>query len=575
MSSTLYRKYRPTRWSDIAGQNHVKVTLAFEVATGKVAHAYLFSGPRGIGKTTTARILAKAVNCSSVGKEGEPCDECASCKLVSDGTTLDVIEIDAASHRGIDAVKENIIENARFSPSKLKRKVFIIDEVHMMTVEAFNALLKTLEEPPEGVMFILATTELHKVPATIISRCQRFDFRKIPFADMVERLHELCDDEKCKVDSKVLEEIARHSEGCLRDAEGLLGKVLSVGDGKRISYDQALVVMPRSDYALAAQFVDALLRKESRIALQTVGDCLDQGVDLDGFAAEVTEIMRKVLLTAMSGNPDAFAADLDEDRKQALSAWARLEEPAFIVRAVEILMEKQREMKHATPLQLPLELAAVMICEGIRPLSAAGAGKTISQAPVVRSAPTPSSSARPTAPKPTSAPSVEAEIEAAVDGMLAPALLDQGPAVPVIARVAVVRQEVPLEGVVPVHRVRELWGDLIAKAGEMSHSLTFLLSSAEPEEVVGDTIRIGFRFPFHRDKLNQDKVRSTVETACRGVFGTAMRVEGVLLERSADIGHSGTVATASLGRSAAQKASSAGGSSAADLAAAFGGKVLE
>jgi DNA polymerase-3 subunit gamma/tau len=235
--------------------------------------------------------LARAVNCEEIvakrGTEeatGEPCGKCASCEAILSGETMDIIEIDAASHRGIEAVRENVIESARFAPSRLARKVFIIDEVHMLTTEAFNALLKTLEEPPAHAMFILATTELHKVPATVASRCQRFDFRKVPFEEAVERLRQVCAREGVAVDQATLEDVARASEGCLRDAESLLGKILTLGDGKGVTRDEASVVLPRSDWAMVSTYVEALLRRDARTALTVIDDGLEAGLDLGEFA---------------------------------------------------------------------------------------------------------------------------------------------------------------------------------------------------------------------------------------------------------------------------------------------------
>jgi DNA polymerase-3 subunit gamma/tau len=547
MSATIYRKYRPQRWADIAGQNHVKVTLAFEAATGRIAHAYLFSGPRGTGKTSVARIMARALNCAAVadkrkggdGGDGEPCGTCEHCAAILESRALDIVEIDAASHRGIDSVRENIIENARFSPARLPHKVFIIDEVHMLTTEAFNALLKTLEEPPAHAVFILATTELHKVPPTIVSRCQRFDFRKIPFNDLVERLHSLAEREKVKVDRRTLEEIARHSDGCLRDAEGLLGKVLTVGDGKRVSYDEALVVLPRSDYEALSSFVEALLRRDARTALSTIGDCLESGVDIDQFAGDAVELLRKVLVTKLAGNADIFAFDLDERQKKDLADWAALAETPRLAAALELLVEKRREVKTCHPPQLPLELAAVKICEvaGLAAAApAAGAGDGAERAKA-----------------PAAAPAKEAKTAA-------PAKAHRAEAAPQA-------DETP---VTTIDSLKSLWPEFVKRAGDANHGLPYILGVGEPIGVVGKLVRIGFDFAFHRDKLNEAKNRRMLEDALAGVLNAKVRIEGVLLEKKEAVGHddAAPAETAPAAQAAAPAVD-------ASILSAFGGRVVE
>ncbi len=569
MSVTIYRKYRPQAWAEISGQNHVKVTLAFEIATGKIAHAYLFSGPRGVGKTTAARIFARAVNCLERAKRspqdgdaGEPCGACESCLAIAEGRALDVIEIDAASHRGIDAVRENIIENARFSPSRLACKVFIIDEVHMLTTEAFNALLKSLEEPPSRVVFILATTELHKVPQTILSRCQRFDFRKIPFTDLVERLHALAEREKVKVDRRTLEEIARQSEGSLRDAESLLGKVLTMGDGKRVTYDEALVVLPRSDAESLASFVDALLHRDARSAIMTIGDCLEGGVDLDQFATDAIELLRKTLLTRMSGNPDVFTSELDEEGKKRLEGWASLAEPAWLVPAIETLMDKRRDIKTSHPAQLPLELAVVRICEGL-PAAPETSGGAAVQRPAPRPAVRQAVPAPAAAPSPAKAVPSAAEVIAVKEAELAaaaepPVLEAVGDGAPAIAESAV--------PVTTVETIRARWKEFMEKAGEQNHGLLYLLGVGSPVEVAGKIVRIGFDFAFHKDKLNQEKNRRMIEKALAGIIGAEVRVEGVLLEKKSGLGHDDA---------APVETSAAAPAFDGNVLQAFGGRVVE
>lgn len=570
--TTLYRKYRPQTWADVAGQNHVKVTLEFEVATGRIAHAYLFSGPRGVGKTTIARIMAKALNCLERAKKekgGEPCGACASCVSITEGTALDVIEIDAASHRGIDAVRENVIENARFSPSKLAYKVFIIDEVHMLTTEAFNALLKTLEEPPARVVFMLATTELHKVPPTVVSRCQRFDFRKIPFADMTDRLHALAEREKRSVDRRTIEEIARNSDGCLRDAEGLLGKVLTVGDGKRVTYDEALVVLPRSEHAALAAFVEALLRRDGRSALGTIGYCLEGGADLDQFAADAIELLRKTLLTKLAGGLDAFAFDFDEERKKKLLEWADLAETPRLVSAIELLLEKRRDMKQSHPLQLPLELAVVRLCEDISAASSEQpclSSRAETRDPENKKYPVQAVTQK-TVKTPESA-AIKSEVAAYSISYCGVPSAEEIPSIVPQPLNRLTAQPLPIT---TVAALKSIWAEFVRRAGEENHSLPFLLGVGEPVAVQGKKVKIGFDFAFHKDKLNEEKNRCLLEKALGGLLNAAVHVEGVLLEKKESLAHDDAAALASMAASAAPVAITAGN----DILSAFGGRVVE
>ena len=361
MAETLYRKYRPKSFSDVTEQEHIKLTIGQEIKSGKIAHAFLFSGPRGVGKTTLARLIAKAVNCLKPVDGFEPCNSCDACKEIESGRSLDIVEIDAASQTGVDQVRENIIANAKVAAAIRKYKVFIIDEVHMLSTAAFNALLKTLEEPPKNVLFILATTELHKVLVTIISRCQRFDFKKIGSKSLVARLEYTCKNEGFKVSSDVLAAIAKHSQGYLRDALSLLGQILSLGQ-KEISMEEASIIIPSSNFGLVWQMTSAVLGKQLDVAIGLVNKLADDGNDIFQFANELVEFLRLLMLARITGNwseiDDMAAKEAVETVKKVSADWPVND----LVRLIDLLLTKKPLIKTTEIPVLPLELAIVSFC---------------------------------------------------------------------------------------------------------------------------------------------------------------------------------------------------------------------
>jgi DNA polymerase III subunit gamma/tau len=350
----LYRRYRPKTFSEIIGQKSIIQTLANSLKNDKVSHAYLFCGQRGTGKTTIARLLAKSINCINE-KSAEPCNQCSSCIEINESRSMDLIEIDAASNRGIDEIR-NLKEGIRFSPIKSKYKVFIIDEVHMLTKEAFNALLKTLEEPPEHAIFILATTEPEKLPATIISRTQRFDFKKLTLKEITERLKLLAKNEKVNISDEAIKEIALSAEGSLRDAESLLDQLISLGY-KEINFETLEEVLGRVNFEKISQFLNFVAKKDSGAAIRLINEIYDDGGDLIEFNRAILKNLRKILL--LKANPETEEILKDELTKEQLETLKKLSEK-FEIKELKKLMEEflkaKEAIKHSPIPTLPLEL---------------------------------------------------------------------------------------------------------------------------------------------------------------------------------------------------------------------------
>jgi DNA polymerase-3 subunit gamma/tau len=561
----LYRKWRPQTLADVVGQDHVTHTLLNALKTGRVAHAYLFCGPRGTGKTSSGRILAKAVNCTE-GGDGEPCNQCTLCQEITGGRAMDVMEIDAASNRGIDEIRE-LRERVRFSPASARYKVYIIDEVHMLTEPAANALLKTLEEPPPQVMFVLATTEAHKVPLTILSRCQRFDFRRIPLDATVSRLSTIAGGEGIKIDDASLRLIARSATGSMRDAINLLEQ-LSAQYGNEISLNQVRAILGITEDVRARELVKHIVIGDIPAGLHTINSVNQDGIDLRQFNRELVEYLRGLLLIK------AGADEATELPAEALPEMRELAERASmpqISNAVRLFRTVEMEFDGFSP--LPLELALVECAlpsdrsatlEKLerateppqeRQAATAQPSPTMERKPVTPAQPAKAEPkaddkvektagrAQPTGIEPTAKVKDEKEVpaeaeETATEKVAEPDSLPE-PAeaeAPVDEKVEEDISPAPAAAAASseMEGIRGRWKEVVAAAkgmGSRGNLDALLRSACEPIDVKGDTIVLGFYYDFHKEKIEDPKYRTMVEAKVLEIFGKPYKIRCQIIKR--------------------------------------------
>ena len=352
--TALYRKWRPARFEDVRGQDHVVKTIKNQLASGHVGHAYLFTGTRGVGKTTMAKLLARAVNCEHP-VDGSPCNECPSCRAILSGNSVNVIEIDAASNNTVDNVRE-IRDEVRYKPTEGKYRVYIIDEVHMLSPSAFNAILKTLEEPPEYVIFILATTEVQKIPVTVLSRCQRYDFRRLSLEELKQQLSELLQAEGVRAEEQAITYLARQADGSSRDALSLLERCISVGTDQTLTYDRVLDVLGAVDQTVFSKMLRAVLRGDVRETLDSVEEILSSGREVTRFVTEFIQYLRNLLLV-QTENPSEAVLGISRENMARLREEARQMEIPEVMRFIRIQSALLNEMRYSMSRRTLLELA--------------------------------------------------------------------------------------------------------------------------------------------------------------------------------------------------------------------------
>ncbi len=509
-SQVFYRKWRPQTLAGVVGQEPVTRTLANALQTGRVAHAYLFCGPRGTGKTSTARILAKAINCLE-SKNGEPCNACAMCQAVNEGRALDLVEIDGASNRNLDDVRD-LREKVNFAPNSARYKVYIIDEVHMLTPPAFNALLKTLEEPPPHAIFVLATTEPHQVLPTIISRCQRFDFRRLSQADIVGKLQEICQQEGIHADARALAVIARAATGSLRDAENLLEQIV-LQYGPDFTREQADAKLGVTSDLRVPRLAEQILSKDVAAGLTTIGSVAADGVDLRQFNHGLVEYLRGLLLTKAGVHEVAGLTAEAVSEMKRLAAGVSMAE---ISKAIKLF--GQVDFRSDSQSTLPLELALVdcSLPPADKPPRAAVRGR-VDSTPVVDAV------------KPRAAPKALPKTAPVEHAPPAPQVEK-----PVIAEPsAAAKTGEPAAQGPPtnVEQIRHRWDEFVSACKGMGSSgnLDALLRRAcEPVALEGDTLVLGFYHDFHMAKIEDRKYCHLVEKKLQDVFGIPYHVRCIL-----------------------------------------------
>lgn len=519
MSQALYRKYRPKEWDEVVGQNHVVTTLKNAIAADRVAHAYLFAGSRGTGKTTLARLLAKAVNCTNPNPAKSPDNECENCKAVNENRFLDLIEIDAASNTSVDDVRD-LRDKINFSPSQGKYKIYIIDEVHMLSTAAFNALLKTLEEPPPHAIFVLATTEIHKIPATVLSRCQRHEFRRLPVDEIVAQLKTIIKAEKIQADDDALIQIARQSAGGMRDAISLLDQLSSTGD--KITLALAQTVLGTATSQTVLDLVSSIVDHDPARGLETIHKALDAGADPRSLARQIVEYLRGLMLIQM-GN--ANQVDATSDVKKQMLSHAKSFSTSEVLRMMKAFNNAAVDVRGGWQPSLSLELALAEVLDAPPPTQVVGGikGGGVPHQPK----PQPSSAllprdADPGPSKPAAAPRTEPaqkpvqKDETSIKG----ANLESQAEAPTLS---------PAEKpAMNAGEVIKAWKHLSASLPKAQANLSALLNSVRMIDVQGKTLILGLASDVLVSKIDKPEQIQVIQKLIKDHFGEDVNVRCVV-----------------------------------------------